>query len=111
MFVSWWTVVFSAAYLAVFLLAAESFLASIASHAIWLFLTWVFWLAGAAALTAALGGGLSCGLTNLAYCGQLNAAIGFAWIEWIVITVLFVFILVLGSSALRRGDRLSAGLV
>jgi hypothetical protein len=71
----------------------------------------VFWLAGAASLTAALGGGLSCGLTNLAYCGQLNAAIAFAWIEWIIITILFIGIALLGTSALRRGDRLSAGLV
>lgn len=40
-FVSWWTVVFSAGYLAVFLINAGSFLASIASHGVWIFLTYV----------------------------------------------------------------------
>lgn len=38
-FVSWWTVVFSAAYIAVFFVAAGSFLASIASHSAWVILT------------------------------------------------------------------------
>lgn len=110
-FVSWWTVVFSAAYLAAFWFAPLSFISSIASHGAWIILTWIFWLAGAAAMTAALGGGLSCGTTVYAYCGQLNASIAFAWIEWIIISVLLILILVIGSAAMRRGDRLSAGLV
>jgi hypothetical protein len=38
-FVSWWTVFFSAAYLAVFFTAANSFIASIASHGAWIALT------------------------------------------------------------------------
>lgn len=71
----------------------------------------MFWLAGAASLTAALGGGLSCGNYNGAYCGQQNASIAFAWIEWIIITVIFIVVGIIGSMALRRGDRLSAGLV
>lgn len=62
-------------------------------------------------MTAALGGGLSCGLTVWAYCGQLNASIAFAWIEFIVISILMAMILFIGSSALRKGDRLSAPLV
>jgi len=110
-FTAWWTVVFSAGYIAVFFTAPGSFLASIASHGVWVFITWVFWLSGAAALTAALGGGLSCGLTNLAYCSQLNASIAFAWIEFIVITILLALIAFVGTSAMRRGDKLSAGLV
>lgn len=110
-FASWWTVIFSAGYLAVFFLAASSFVASIASHGVWIILTWIFWLAGAAALTAALGGGLACNTTSLAYCSQLNASIAFAWIEFILITVLLVVILLLGTSALRRGDRLSSSVI
>lgn len=73
--------------------------------------SWIFWLAGAAALTAALGGGLSCGNTNIAYCNQLNASIAFAWIQFIIITILLVVIAFIGTSALRRGDRLSSGLI
>ena len=65
-----------------------------------MFLTWVFWLAGAAAITDTLGGGLNCGCVVFAifphvrrsnrdmtsrdavtYCGQLNALEAFAWVE------------------------------
>ena len=70
---------------------------------------WLFWMAGAAALTASLGGGADCNL-NIAYCGQLNASEAFAWIEWILMTFTLVVVLILGSSAIRRGDRLSSGL-
>lgn len=38
-FASWWTVFFAAGYLAVFFLAASSFIASIASHGAWIALT------------------------------------------------------------------------
>ena len=41
LFTSWWTVVFTAGYLAFFLINAGSFLVSIASHGIWLTLTYV----------------------------------------------------------------------
>jgi hypothetical protein len=41
----------------------------------------------------------------------LNAAIAFAWIEWIIITIILIVVGIIGSMALRRGDRLSAGLV
>lgn len=64
-----------------------------------MFMTWVFWLAGAAAITDSLGGGLNCGYVplfillpkneaefiasrdHITYCGQLNAEEAFAWIE------------------------------
>lgn len=110
-FVSWWTVVFSAAYIALFWTASSNFLASIASHGIWLFVTWVFWLAGAAALTAALGGGEVCSHSDLIHCNQIVAAEAFAWINFIIITIAFVLVVLLGVGAMRRGDRLSAGLV
>lgn len=64
-------------------------------------MTWVFWTAGAAAITAAYSGGLDCSyviflvfyrdITKncfanrrdiVAYCGQQNAQEGFAWVEW-----------------------------
>ena len=70
-----------------------------------LLLTWIFWTAGAIAITVELGGGLNCSYvfhsmssplsqTNpypllpsrtqsvFIYCGQLNALEGFAWIIW-----------------------------
>jgi len=110
-FVSWWTVVFSAGYIAVFLVDSGNFLASIASHGIWMTLTWIFWLAGTASFTAALGGGKRCDQSSLIYCNQLVAAEAFSWITWILFTVAFILVIVLGASSLRRGDRLSGGLI
>ena len=50
-----------------------------------LFVTWVFWLAAAAALTQSLGGALDCHTqTEFVYCGHLNALSGFAWLIWFV---------------------------
>ncbi|WVQ80583.1 hypothetical protein IAT38_002688 [Cryptococcus sp. DSM 104549] len=109
-FVSWWTVAFTAAYIVAFLLAFSSFISSIASHLVFIFITWVFWLASAAAFTAALGGGQRCGVSTLTYCSQLVAAEAFAWIEWILISIVFIFVLLISGAALRRGDRLSGEL-
>lgn len=106
-FVSWWTFVFTIGYVVAFMTASSSFIASIASHLAWLTLTWIFWLAGVAAYTAALGGGQRCSISTLTYCSQLVAAEAFGWIELITLTVAFVAILFIGGSALRRGDRLS----
>jgi len=110
-FVSWWTVAFSAMYLAVFLTAASSFIASIASHGIWMAITWIFWLAAIASYTAALGGGKRCDVDTITFCSQLVAAEAFGWIVWIIFTIAFILIVVLGVGALRRGDRLSGGLI
>lgn len=115
-----------------FLRATSSFLFSIASHGVWLFLTWVFWsvpsrrllhpleadptlfrrLAGAAAITNALGGGLNCGsMRGFAHCNQLNAAEAFAWINWILATFAFVVVVVVGARSARRGDGFGGAVV
>lgn len=73
--------------------------------------SWIFWLAGAASITTALGGGLSCGTTLLAYCGQLNASIAFAWISWAIFTVMLIFMIIIGAQSMRRGERLGGSLV
>jgi hypothetical protein len=51
-----------------------------------LFVSWIFWLAAAVALTRNLGGTLNCDTQDkFVYCGHLNALEGFAWL------ILFVF--------------------
>lgn len=72
---------------------------------------WLFWLAGIASYTAALGGGKRCGRDDIVYCNQLVAAEAFGWIEWILFSVAFIVIILLGGNAIRRGDSLSGGLV
>ncbi|KAI0275445.1 hypothetical protein BC834DRAFT_921408 [Gloeopeniophorella convolvens] len=84
--------------------AGGSALSGVGAHAVILGLTWIFWTAGAASITAALGGGLKCGHTDFPYCGQLNALEAFAWIEWILTTLALVAVLLLGARAFRRGD-------
>ncbi|KAL5495103.1 hypothetical protein ACEPAI_565 [Sanghuangporus weigelae] len=113
-FTSWWTVLFASIYLGLFLHSSSgSIVTSVGSHLVFLFITWVFWLAGAASITAAIDGGYNCGsLTfNLAYCNQLNALMAFAWIVWIFVTIAFLVVLFRGIQATRRGDGLKGGLV
>lgn len=106
-FTSWWTVALGAVYLGLFLSGVGGVVSSVASHGAWLFLTWLFWLATAASITAMLGGGRRCGVDGFTYCNQVVAAEAFAWIEWILISVMLIFVILLGFRSIRRGDRMS----
>jgi len=112
LFCSVWTIVFSIAYLGLFLHSRTGSIAtSIASHGIFLFFTWLWWTAGAAAITSTLGGGLNCGNTDYGYCPQLNAEEGFAWIMWILVTFALVVVIIRGIGASRSGDGMRGSLV
>lgn len=65
-----------------------------------MFITWVFWLSGSAALSNAVGGG-SC--YNTRDCGSLKAIVAFGWIAWIELTFLLGVICYLGVKAFRGG--------
>jgi hypothetical protein len=48
-------------------------------------ITWIFWLAAAAAITVDLGGTLDCNTQSyFIYCGQLNAMLAVSWSIWSV---------------------------
>jgi hypothetical protein len=47
----------------------------------------------------------------LTYCSQLVAAEAFAWIEWILITLVFIVVILLAVRGIRGGDRISGPLV
>lgn len=83
-FVSWWTVLFGIIYIVLFFHSASSgsALTSVGSHGllcVWwlvglwyklisfvsLIITWIFWTAGAASITAGLGGGHNCGYVHV----------------------------------------------
>ena len=72
---------------------------------------WIFWLAAIASYTAALGGGKRCGVDDILYCNQLVAAEAFGWIEWILLSVFVIFLVLIGAGSIRRGDRVSGGLI
>ncbi|KAI0307662.1 hypothetical protein B0F90DRAFT_1807119 [Multifurca ochricompacta] len=103
LFCSIWTTFLSPIFPAVLLLGWVKVLSSVAAHVIFMFLSWVFWLSGAAAITDSLGGGLDCDL-GFVYCGQLNALEAFAWIEWVVLTLGFVFVMVIAVRATQQGE-------
>ncbi|THH26835.1 hypothetical protein EUX98_g7353 [Antrodiella citrinella] len=109
-FCSVWTIVVATLYMFAFLRASGSILASVGSHGIFLFITWVFWLSAAASITAAYSGGLSCS-QHFVYCGQQNAQEGFAWILWILTTFALVMLIFRGVAASRRGDGFRGGLI
>jgi len=111
LFASLWTILLSSVYLALFFFMAGHMFSSIASHFVFLSLTWIFWLAAAAALTQAIGGTLDCHITGFAYCGQLNALEGFAWIVLVLLTFTLVFVLVRGIMGARRGEPVTAPMV
>jgi len=108
LFASLWTLFFSIFYIVTFLMATSSIIASVASHAVWTFLTFIFWLCGAAAITAHLGGGLSCGRDvgdfTGPHCNQLNATEAFAWIEFVVFFLLTGLMLFLGYRSSKNGN-------
>ncbi|EKM61639.1 uncharacterized protein PHACADRAFT_248361 [Phanerochaete carnosa HHB-10118-sp] len=112
LFTSTWTIVFSALYALLFFQSpGGSFLTSVGSHAIFMFITWVFWLSGAAAITASLNGGLNCGHHFYTYCGQRNSLEAFAWIELVLTTFALAVIMLRGIAASRRGDGIKGSLV
>lgn len=81
---------------------------SIAGHGIWLFLTWVFWLAGSGAMANVLGS--SCGSKDYYYCTSLRALEAFGWIGWILLTFMLAVVAAIGGGAFRGGQGLKGGL-
>ncbi|KAI9066553.1 hypothetical protein FKP32DRAFT_1589632 [Trametes sanguinea] len=111
LFTSCWTIFFGLFYFALFIHSPTGgIMTSVLSHAVFLIITWIFWTAGAAAITAALGGGLNCS-QHFVYCGQLNALEGFAWVVWIFVTFALLVVFFRGISASRRGDGFRGGLI
>jgi hypothetical protein len=112
LFTSIWTIVFATAYLIGFFVSATSLFASVVSHFVFLFLTWILWLAAAVAITQMLGGTLNCDIqTYFAYCCQLNELEAFAWVIWAVLTIMLVFVFIRGIQSSKRGDGLKGTLV
>jgi len=112
LFTSIWTVALGSVYLGIFLAMAGSFISSVASHFVFLSVTWIFWLAAAAALTQSVGGALNCSIqTKFIYCGQLNALEGFAWLIWVLLTFMLIFVLIRGIIVARRGDGIAGPMV
>ncbi|CAK9780724.1 unnamed protein product [Cutaneotrichosporon oleaginosum] len=108
LFASWWTVVFNVTYIVLFYEAAGSWVSSVLSNLVYVCVTWIFWLCGAAAFTQAIGGGERCNKdTTLLHCGQNVATEAFAWIQFILFAFFFAGMCLIAGTTTRRGDKLS----
>jgi len=110
LFCSVWSTVLSPIFPVLLTQELALFVTGIAAHTIFVFISWVFWLSGAAAITASLGGGLDCNF-HFVFCGQLNALEAFAWLEWAVLTVGLIYVLVMAVRAKQRGEGYNEPLV
>ncbi|PWN29527.1 hypothetical protein BDZ90DRAFT_216838 [Jaminaea rosea] len=107
-FTGWWTFLFSIAYTALFLTGVGGVVTSIAGHGIWLFLTWIFWLAGSASLANRIG--TDCSNHGYYYCNSLRALEAFGWIGWALLTIMLAVVAAIGGGAFRGGRGLKDGL-
>ncbi|EOR00669.1 hypothetical protein E3P92_03073 [Wallemia ichthyophaga] len=111
LFCSLWTIVTASAYLVGFLavpMGSGGVLLSVASHLIWVVLTFCIWLAGAAAITAELGGGVSCKFADYTYCHHLNAILGLTWIDTVLIFLAMIVIIVISVRSRSSSGPISA---
>lgn len=115
-FTGWWSFLFGAIFvriprltiqLALFVTGIGGVFSSIASHGIFILITWIFWLCGSAALSNAVG---NAQCTNdeqadnfIRDCDALKAIVAFGWIGWVELTLLLGVILFLGAKAFRGG--------
>ncbi|THU83700.1 hypothetical protein K435DRAFT_423549 [Dendrothele bispora CBS 962.96] len=106
LFACCWTIVLGFFYGILFWHSASgSVLTSVASHLLFLILTWIIWTAAAVSVTEMLGGGLNCKTQAIFnYCSQLNALEAFAWLEWLLTTFALIVVIIRGIKAARGGD-------
>ncbi|PKI82546.1 hypothetical protein MVES_003348 [Malassezia vespertilionis] len=114
-FAGWWSFIFSIVYIVLFLTGIGGFLSSIASHAVFIVLTWIFWLAGSAALSSKVGD-VNCSDATKAgavpyvpSCTAVKTIVAFGWIGWIELTFLLCIIIMLGVKAFTGGRGVSDG--
>ncbi|PWN34094.1 uncharacterized protein FA14DRAFT_68411 [Meira miltonrushii] len=103
-FAQWWTFLFSLIYLGLFLTGAGGAVTSIAGHAVGLFFTWLFVLAGAGAISASTND------NPFIYHSSRQALEAFAWITWIQLTFMLAFVAFVGGKAFRGGRGFKEGL-
>ncbi|WFD21157.1 hypothetical protein MCAP1_003416 [Malassezia caprae] len=106
-FTGWWSVLLGAVFLALFVTGIGGVFSSIASHGIFILLTWIFWLCGSAALSNAVGNSQCTNDENadnfIRDCDALKAIVAFGWIGWVELTLLLGVILFLAAKAFRGG--------
>ncbi|KAN0061788.1 hypothetical protein ACQY0O_005781 [Thecaphora frezii] len=108
-FCGWWGFLFGILFTVLFLTGKGGIITSIAGHGIWIFLTWLFFVAGAGALTNNVNG--SCDdWFFFPYCNSVKALEAFAWMSWIVLTLMLIVIGIVGAGSFRGGKSVKEGL-
>ncbi|EPQ28658.1 uncharacterized protein PFL1_03961 [Pseudozyma flocculosa PF-1] len=109
-FCGWWGFLFGILFTVFFLTGKGGILTSIAGHGIWIFLTWLFFVAGAGALTNNVDG--SCGNRgpSFPYCNSVKALEAFSWMAWIILTLMLGIVAFVGAGSFRGGRSVKEGL-
>lgn len=107
LFASCWTSLTAGAYSLIFFHSAWSKhpIASIGAQAVWIFITWLFWIVGAGILNTAASSFLlhvgMCGPDGVVYCNQIRALFGVAVVESVVLAAGMLAILWLAWQSTR----------
>ncbi|KZV62013.1 hypothetical protein PENSPDRAFT_592026 [Peniophora sp. CONT] len=107
LFTSIWTLLFAPIFLGLFFRAPGHVASSVGSHWLFLIITWIFWLAAAAALSDALDGvfvGGCSAFSAFSHCSTLRAAEAFAWIMFVLMTFALFAVTFLGVHHVRGGN-------
>lgn len=116
LFTSCWCLLFLPIYLFANARLIGQVFSSVASNLGFIFVTWLFWLCGAASWTDSLGGTLHCGdlfLNNqvldisIPYCGSLRAVQAFSWMIWLLFSAALVYISAIAFRAKSRPSGLT----
>ncbi|KAG8964090.1 hypothetical protein FRC00_003885, partial [Tulasnella sp. 408] len=102
MFCAVWTVFFGLAYVAFIFARAMFFLASIASSALWLLMTIIFWAVGAELWRQVRWGGNCDGAPSISLCRELQTVEALAWTALGLAAVTFIVSLFAISSTRRK---------
>lgn len=105
LFAGWFGFLTGVVYAGLFLASVGGVITSIAGHAIVVFLNWIFYLSGAAALTDRTGGAFNCADKGypFPYCNSTKALQAFSWIGWIIMTLILALVAFVGAGSFRGG--------
>ncbi|KAF5312237.1 hypothetical protein D9619_002335 [Psilocybe cf. subviscida] len=105
LFLSIWTMIFSALYLALALGARiRGAFGSWASHLFSLGIGWIMWLGSAISISTRFGGVLHCSSRGLLYCTQLNALQALAWVIFCWIAAILLVMTFWAATRMRKND-------
>jgi len=104
------TIICGTGFLTVFFLAPSSELGSVAAHYIFIALAWILWLAAAGEITSSGVKNCKSNFFEFAYCGQVWALGGLAWLICLLLMSMCVLVFNRSEAEMKRGYGFDGGL-